>query len=104
MVEFIYDADCPNVEAARGQLRRAFERVGASPEWQEWDREKDDAPAYARAYGSPTVLVGGRDVAGVQPSADAACCRVYKRKDGSLKGVPSVDEIVAALSRSSTDA
>jgi mercuric ion transport protein len=104
MVEFIFDADCPNVDAAREQLRRAFERVGASPEWQEWDQENDDAPPYARAYGSPTVLVNGRDVAGVEPSADAACCRVYKRKDGSLKGVPSVDEIVAALSKSSTGA
>lgn len=96
-VEFIYDADCPNVEAARGQLLMAFERVRIAPQWQEWDRAKEDTPPYAGSYGSPTLLVDGRDVAGVEPSADAACCRVYRGEDGSLSGVPSADEIVRAL-------
>jgi hypothetical protein len=32
-VELIYDDDCPNVEAARQQLRRAFQELGQSPAW-----------------------------------------------------------------------
>ncbi len=96
-VELVYDRDCPNVEAARAHLRQAFVQIGESPEWQEWDRESADAPAYVKQYGSPTVLIDGRDVAGTGTEAESNCCRVYARADGRLQGVPPVEEIQAAL-------
>lgn len=73
-VEFIYDRDCPNVEVARENLRRAFVEAGLPSRCQEWDRADADAPAHARRWGSPTVLVNGRDVAGAVAS-EAANCR-----------------------------
>ncbi len=66
-VDLIYDADCPNVAAARSQLLAAFARAGRAARWSEWDRGRPDSPGYVRGYGSPTILVDGRDVAGAEP-------------------------------------
>ena len=96
-IELIIDRDCPNVDGARAELRRALAGLELPLEWQEWDRESPDAPAHARKYGSPTVLVDGRDVAGDNTEGDANCCRVYAQADGRLRGAPSADLIRAAL-------
>ena len=98
-VEFIYDVDCPNVEKARQQLQQAIDATNMDPVWQEWDRDAEDAPEYVQGYGSPTILVDGQDVAGLPPSADANCCRVYNTEEG-VAGVPSLEMITAALSES----
>jgi mercuric ion transport protein len=96
-VELIYDADCLNVDAARQQLRQALDSTGHRPEWVEWNRSDPESPAYARGYGSPTVLVDGKDVVGVPPADEANCCRVYQDGSGQFHGVPSVEAIVSAL-------
>lgn len=59
-VELIFDRDCPHVEATRAQLTRACGETGLAARWKEWERNSPDSPAYARAYGSPTVLVNLR--------------------------------------------
>jgi hypothetical protein len=93
-VELLYFADCPNTPAAREQLRRAFEALGASPMWTEVDVSAEGAPAHARGYGSPTILVGGKDVAGASPGGGSSC-RIYVGSDA--RGVPPLDVIIAAL-------
>jgi len=98
-VEFIYDKDCPNVVAARTNLMRAFAEKGISAKWKEWERSSPDTPAYAREFGSPAILVNGRDVAGLAPSTGDAC-RIYQLASGISSGVPSVELIVHALSSS----
>ena len=90
-VDFIYDSECPNVQSARANLMRAFSRAGVSARWREHRIGDPEAPARVRGYGSPSVLVDGRDVAGQAPNSDA-CCRVYQ-----AGGVPSVELIAAAL-------
>ena len=60
-VELIYDADCPNVAATRARLIAAFAAAGLAPRWQEWQRGSEGSPEYARRFGSPTILVDGRD-------------------------------------------
>lgn len=95
-VELIYFAGCPNINDARSQLLKAFKLAGLPPEWIEWDNQSADAPAYTRQYGSPTILVKGKDVMQSEDSQDAACCRVYSTGAG-LKGVPAVADIVRAL-------
>ena len=100
-VELIYDLDCPNVKNARAQLLRAFAETGLSPQWQEWDRNAPKSPPQVRAYGSPTILVDGQDVADTSPSTDADCCRLYMDDSGGLRGVPSVAAITSALLRAS---
>lgn len=96
-VEFIYDASCPNAARARSLLLRAFARTGVSARWKEWERGAPDAPPYVRRYGSPTLLVNGRDVAGLPSSSGSSACRLYPGEDGALQGVPSLELVCAAL-------
>ncbi len=96
-VELIYDADCPNVAAARSALMEAFTRTGVSARWREWERGAPDAPAYVKAFGSPTILVDGKDVGGEVPNATAASCRVYRAEDGGLIYAPSLEALSMAL-------
>jgi hypothetical protein len=58
--------------------------------WQEWEQGDTAAPAHAREYGSPTILVNGRDVTGVGAAVAAFACRA--------DGAPSMETIHAALS------
>lgn len=100
-VELIYDADCPNVAAAREALMRGFVAAGVTPRWSEY--LSAEAPAYARRLGSPTILVDERDVsAGTEPSPEA-CCRIYETGDGRFAGVPEVEVIARAIERAGDD-
>lgn len=98
-VELIFMRDCPNVDDARARLERAFAELGAPSQWQEWDRDDPASPQYASAYGSPTILVDGKDVANALPSEAANCCRLYRDAEGRFQGVPSVEQIASALRR-----
>ena len=97
IVELIYDNDCPNVEQTCTHLLRAFSEAGIPAKWVEWERSDDASPPHVRRFGSPTVLVDGQDIAGVEPSGNISCCRLYPAEDGSVSGVPSVEMIVRAL-------
>lgn len=98
-VELLYFPDCPNVPAAREQLRRAFEAIGAPPKWNEIDVSSDAAPAHTRGYGSPSILVDGKDVTGATLGGGSSC-RIYAGSD--VRGVPPLDAIVVALRVSSS--
>lgn len=101
-VELIYDADCPNVAAARSLLIKAFTCTGVSARWREWECAAPQSPEYARSYGSPTILVDGEDVAGTGPVASARACRVYSDAHGTLSRTPSLENTCAALLRASS--
>ena len=94
-VELLYDEKCPNVAEARANLRRALIEVGLPPSWTERMPVAPEAPYPLRGFGSPTVLVDGRDVAHAEP-ADAACCRVYEVA-GRWSGAPPGELIGRAL-------
>ncbi len=96
-VELVYDHDCPNVSKARAQLMRAFAETRLPPRWTEWARSDPESPDYVRGHGSPTILVGGNDVAGVAPSEGISCCRLYPGTSGEMQGVPSIQMIASAL-------
>lgn len=96
-IELIYDADCPNVDDAREQLRRACQVAGCEAQWTEWERSSPNAPGYVTTFGSPTILVDGSDVAGNAEVISGGCCRIYARRDGSYRGVPAMDQIIGVL-------
>lgn len=96
-VELIYDQDCPNISDARIQLLRSFQSAQIPPKWTEWERNSPDSPAYVQGYGSPTILINGKDVDGVNPVQGVSSCRVYQNASGALKGVPSAGTITSLL-------
>jgi mercuric ion transport protein len=95
-VELIYDSDCPNAAATRENLVRAFARVGLPAKWREWERSHPDTPDRARRFGSPSIVINGRDLDGHE-GENAPLCRLYRTAAGSLSGVPSVESIVKRL-------
>ena len=103
-VELIFDSACPHVEIAREQLRQALSQLGRRAAWVEWDRAAPDAPAYARRYASPSVLVAGRDVAGDALLDGGPGCRLYRDTRGALLAAPSTQMIVTALVAAAGDA
>ncbi len=97
-VELIYFRECPNVSLARERLLQAFATAGITAQWQEWERNDPASPVHARACGSPTILINGRDVTGMEPlSEGAGACRVYPHASSMMDGAPSVDTIATAL-------
>jgi mercuric ion transport protein len=96
-VELIYDVNCPNVSSAREALIQAFARAGVSASWLEWDRTSPESPRRVRGYGSPTILIDGKDVDGAEPGTGGESCRLYRDGASGFRGVPVVDQIVAAL-------
>ena len=86
-IELIYSPHCPNVEFARGRIVEALKIVGRAPSWVEWNRESPVAPEHARLYGSPTILVDGRDVVGA-PASLVDNCRVYASGSGFDRAPP----------------
>jgi len=96
-VELIYDGDCPNVAAVRSLLIKAFARTGVSARWSEWERGAPGSPDYASRYGSPTILIDGKDVVGAAPVAGAGACRIYADGEGKLSRTPPLDAVCSAL-------
>lgn len=100
-VELIYDADCPNVKGTREKLLRAFASAGLTPKWREWDKGSLESPPYVKGYGSPSILINGRDCAGMFPAEEAGSCRVYTNQNGETSGTPTVELITLALGEAS---
>jgi len=96
-IELIYDQACPNFEAARNVLKQALDELGLSLAWQEWNRSQHLAPRSVYQFGSPTILINGIDVAGIEPQAAAICCRLYMDEKGHLKKIPPVELVVRAI-------
>ncbi|MEN8174856.1 MAG: MerC family mercury resistance protein [Pseudomonadota bacterium] len=96
-IELVYEKTCPNVEATRSQLLRAFAKAGIQPHWQEWEISSPEAPSHVHGFGSPTILVNGRDVSGDRADGNDYCCRIYSHGERANKGVPPLTDIVRAL-------
>lgn len=84
-IELVYFDGCPNADAARRNLRTVLGAEG----WTEWNLSHPETPERYRRYGSPTVLVGGRDVRGEGGAVAAMACRA--------DGAPGAHEIRRAL-------
>jgi hypothetical protein len=91
-IDFIYFEGCPNAAEARANLRTALEQAGLPAEWHERDLLAPSTPEAFRRYGSPVVLIDGRDVLGEAPSSTGPACRTGP--------APTVEAILTQLRRS----
>lgn len=96
-VQLLYFDSCPNVEGTRASLRHALEAAGMPTAFEEIDVEAN-APEDLRLWGSPTILVDGKDLFGA--SVPTGCtCRIYSDGEASSSGVPTGQSIIEALRR-----
>lgn len=96
-IELVYLEGCPNAMAARENLCRACAELGLKAEWREWDQNDNPTPDNLRVFGSPSILVDGRDVAGGPGDSRAEkSCRLYE----GGQNAPNVETIKAALRES----
>lgn len=102
LVEFIYEISCPNIELTRSQLLQAFSKLNIKPHWQEWEINDNDAPVYVHRYGSPTILINGKDIDESGYPKNPQQCRLYTQSDNSISGVPPIGSIISAI-RAATD-
>ncbi|HTV54984.1 MAG TPA: hypothetical protein VMI06_08700 [Terriglobia bacterium] len=96
-VELVYDRNCPNADRARANLLQALAAAAQGVSWIEWERDAPGSPARVKGYGSPTVLVDGKDVAGSEDGEGGPRCRLYRNATNNFDGSPSVEKIAAAL-------
>lgn len=96
-IELVYDSHCPNVQRTRENLRLALEQAGIKTGWQEWEHTDPDLPGHMRNFGSPTILVNGKDIILNTPHSQSDSCRLYTDINGELKGVPPIESIVNAI-------
>ncbi len=91
-VVLLFARDCPCVPDARSNLMQAFAEAGIEPSWREIHLDDATTPEAWRHFGSPTILVDGRDVVETERN-DGACCRVY----GAGMRAPAVSAIARSL-------
>ena len=105
LVEILYFDGCPNHEAARALVERVGGEFGLKPDVRLVNVPDEEAARRLRFLGSPTILVGGRDVDPQAAERDECelSCRVYRTESG-LAGQPDEQWVRAALEREAAGA
>jgi hypothetical protein len=91
-VQLLFVPDCPHVESARAAVLRCLGALKLKVDVEEIDLASPMTDDHLRGWGSPTILVNGRDVGGRTEPSQGPNCRLYP---GRLS-VPS-DEAICAL-------
>ena len=101
-IQLLWFPGCPHADIARQKLREALDGCGLPVAFEDIDVTSEGAPEALRGWGSPTILVEGRDVAGA-PRPAGASCRLYQHPDDVTRGAPPAAMIRAALDRARTE-
>lgn len=96
-IELLYFKGCPNITLARKNLNEAFAKTAIAPQWDEIDLNEPNTPKELKGYGSPTILVDGKDVTGTVPLGESLSCRTYFNAKGEIIGAPDAEIIVKAI-------
>ncbi|MFJ3142732.1 thioredoxin family protein [Streptomyces halstedii] len=98
-IELLYFAGCPNWTVAQEHLIAALAAAGRSDVDVKLRAVETDEEAQAvRFPGSPTIHIDGQDPFPAASNSYGLTCRVYSTP-GGLAGVPTVDQLVQALTR-----
>lgn len=101
-IQLLWFPGCPHADVARQELRAALAECGLPLSFEDIDLTSPAAPDALRGWGSPTILVEGRDVVGM-PGPAGASCRLYRHPDDVARGAPSSAMIQAALDQARTE-
>jgi len=101
VVELLYWDGCPSHPQALVELRAVLAELGQPNTPVTLTQIATEQQAARRGFvGSPTVLVGGVDVAPPAPGEPGGLtCRLYRRRDGRASPTPDPDDLRVALMR-----
>jgi glutaredoxin len=87
---------CPYSVKTRVLLQDVIASAGIDASIEEVDLDSPATPVALRGWGSPTVLVNGRDVGGLE-APPGTSCRIYRDDAGRHAGYPSAALLRTAL-------
>jgi hypothetical protein len=98
-VTFLFNHTCPSHEEGLDLLREAADRAGVTLDVEVREVVDDAEAAALRFPGSPTYLIGGRDLADLPEGVPfhAEACRAYRLPGGRIGPLPDLDALVSAL-------
>lgn len=89
---------CPSTARAHQLLREALAGEGLDPDGVELvEIETEGDAERERFVGSPTIRIGGVEVAPVRDEPAGLSCRVYRLRDGSVSPTPDPEDIREAI-------
>ena len=103
-VEYLWWADCPSHEEGYRLLGAALAAEGLDLPISSIEVRSEAEAERLVFVGSPTFRVNGRDLDLMPPPTGMArpygmTCRVYRREDGRIAPLPTLDWLRAALRR-----
>jgi len=93
IVQLLVFEGCPLAAPARENLKKAIAMASCGIDnFEEIDILDPESPEELRSWGSPTILVNGKDITG-HAKGDSVSCRLYD----SPGGVPAVESMIDIL-------
>jgi hypothetical protein len=98
-VTYLFTRWCPSHEEGLDLLRRAAAEADVELELDAVEIRSDAEAEERRFAGSPTYIVGGRDIVEPDPRMPRRVdtCRAYVTREGSVRPLPDADLLVNAL-------
>lgn len=96
-VELLVVPDCPNEHQALELFRSVLTATGMSGELTTVVVDTEEAAVDRRFVGSPSFFIDGADLLPAPEAPPAIACRLYRSRAGGLTGLPSAEELEAAL-------
>ena len=97
-VELLWWDGCPSAQKALATLREVLADEGLDPEAVVMREVSTDEDAAREGFiGSPTIRVGGTEVAPASGEPAGLACRVYRLRDGRVSPVPDREDIRDAI-------
>lgn len=99
-VELLWWEGCPSTEKALAVLRDVLSEEGLDPEAVVLREVRTDGDAERERFvGSPTIRIGGVEVAPAGREPAGLSCRVYRLRDGRPSPTPDPEDIRDVIRR-----
>ena len=99
-VELLWWDGCPSTQKALSAVRGVLADEGLDPDAVIMREVSTDEDAERERFvGSPTIRIGGIEVAPVEGEPVGLSCRVYRLRDGRISPVPDTEDIRDAVRR-----
>jgi len=99
-VELLWWEGCPSTEKALETLREVLGEEGLDPDAVVLREVRTDGDAERERFvGSPTIRIGGVEVAPAEHEPTGLNCRVYRLRDGRISPTPDREDIRDAIRR-----